>query len=126
VELAERALALDATLPFAHLVRGDLSLRQRQFDRAVTWVKKAIDLDPSDPENYAALANIFCFMNRNGEGLPLIQKAIALDPLHAPILDMYLGRAYTLIGKFDEAIPPLRDCVSRAPDFWAVPRVAGG
>jgi len=84
----------------------------------VTWVKKAIDLDPNDPENYAALANIFCFINRNGEGLPLIQKAIALDPLHEPTLDMYLGRAYTFVGKFDEAIPYLRDCVSRAPDFW--------
>jgi adenylate cyclase len=118
VDLAEKALALDGTLPFAHLVRGDLYLRQHQFDQAVTWVKKAIDLDPGDPENYAALANIFSFINRNGEGLPLIQKAIALDPLHEPTLDMYLGRAYTFIGKFDEAIPHLRDCVSRAPDFW--------
>jgi adenylate cyclase len=118
VELAEKALALDATLPFAHLVRGDLYLRQHQFDQAVTWVKKAIDLDPNDPQNYAALANVFNFINRNGEGLPLIQKAIALDPLHEPALDMYLGRAYNFIGKFDEAIPHLRLCTSRAPDFW--------
>jgi len=84
----------------------------------VTWVKKAIELDPSDPENYAALANIFAFINRNGEALPLIQKASALDPLYDPALDTYLGRAYTLIGKFDLGVSPLRDCVSRAPDFW--------
>jgi tetratricopeptide (TPR) repeat protein len=44
VDLAEKALALDGTLPFANLVRGDLYLRQHQFDQAVTWVKKAIDL----------------------------------------------------------------------------------
>ncbi len=118
VDLAEKALALDGTLPFAHLVRGDLYLRQHQFDQAVTWVKKAIDLDPNNPENYAALANVLNFINRNGEALPLIQKAIALDPLHEPSLDMYLGRAYSFTGKFDEAIPHLRLCTSRAPDFW--------
>ncbi|MBI3709554.1 MAG: tetratricopeptide repeat protein, partial [Proteobacteria bacterium] len=118
VELAEKALALDATLPFAHLTRGDLYMRQHQYDQAVTLVQRAIDLNPSDPENYAALANIFAFMNRSGEGLPLIQKAVALDPLHEPVFDMYLGRAYTFTGKFAEGIPHLRLCASRVPEFW--------
>lgn len=118
VDLVEKALALDAALPFAHLVRGDLYLRQRQYDQAVVWVQKAISLDPSDPENYAALANIFAFMNRSGEGLLMIEKAIALDPLHGPVFDFYLGRAYIFIGKFTEGIPHLQLCTSRAPDFW--------
>ena len=119
VDLVEKALALDVALPFAHLTRGTLYLRQHQYDQAVVWAQKAISLNPSDPENYAVLANIFTFMNRSGEALPLIQKAVALDPLHGPLFNLFLGRAYTLTGKYSEGIPHLQLCVSRAPDFWA-------
>lgn len=118
VDLAEKALALDAALPFAHLVRGGLYARQHQYDQAVVWVQKAINLDPNDPENYAALANVFAFTNRSGEALPLMQKAVALDPLYQPIFDFYLGRIFSLTGKSAEAIRHLRLCVSRVPDFW--------
>ncbi|MFO0997763.1 MAG: tetratricopeptide repeat protein [Alphaproteobacteria bacterium] len=118
VNLVETALAIDESLPFAHLTRGDLYIRQHEFDQAMVWVQQAIRLNPSDPDGYAALANIYAFLNRSGEALPLVEKAIALDPLYPPIFDMYQGRAYTLAGRFTEAIPHLQHCIGRAPDYW--------
>src|SRR5688572_14771366 len=57
-------------------------------------------------------------MNRGGEAIPLMQKAFVLDPLHTPLYDMYLGRAFLLTRQFTEAAKHLQECVRRAPDFW--------
>jgi adenylate cyclase len=64
------------------------------------------------------LANIMSLTNNNEEALPLIEQAFQLDPLHPALYDMYLGRALLLTGQYDRALPSLRNCARRAPDFW--------
>jgi TolB-like protein/Tfp pilus assembly protein PilF len=117
-ELARRAVALDQTLPVAHMIMGDLFVRQHDYEEAVVWVEKAILLNPNDPDNYAALANIKTFLGKSAESLSLMRKAIDLDPNYPPIYDMYIGRAYLATRQPAAAIPHLRNCVSRMPDHW--------
>ncbi|MGO4678048.1 adenylate/guanylate cyclase domain-containing protein [Bosea sp. 2YAB26] len=115
---AQRALGADPTLPMAHMVMGDLLLRRHAHDEAARWAKRAVELNPNDAEYYAGLANIISFMGRSEEAIALMQRAFVLDPLHSPNYDMYLGRALLLSRRFDEALPYLRDCARRAPDYW--------
>lgn len=115
---ATRALNVDPISPLAHMVMGDLLLRQHAHSEAMAWAQRAIALNPNEAEYYAGLANILSFMNRSDEAVRLMQKAFLLDPLHAPNFDMYLGRALLQTRKFEEAVPHLRNCTRRAPDFW--------
>ena len=118
LELAGRALELDPALPFANLIMGDLLLRRHEYAEAIVWVKKAIALNPNDPEGYAGLANILSFVNRAAEALPLVEQAIRLDPLYPPVYDMYIGRSLVMSGDYARSLPPLRECTRRVPAFW--------
>ena len=42
-----------------------------------------------------------------------------LDPFHLPTLLGFLGHAYYVLNRYAEALPSLRECVSRAPNFRA-------
>ena len=115
---AERALAVDPTLPLAHMVMGDLLLRRLAHDEAIRWARRAVELNPSEAEYHAGLANILTFKGQTGEAVILMQRAFVLDPIHPANYDMYLGRALLLERRFEEALPLLRDCARRAPDYW--------
>ena len=118
LQLAGRALELDPALPFANLIMGDLLLRRHEYAEAIVWVKKAIALNPNDPEGYAGLANILSFVNRAAEALPPVEQAIRLDPLYPPAYDMYIGRSLVMSGDYARSLPPLRNCTRRVPAFW--------
>lgn len=115
---AERALAADPSLPLAHMVMGDLLLRRLSHDEAIRWARRAVELNPSEAEYHAGLANILAFAGQVEEAVSLMRRAFVLDPLHPPNYDMYLARALLLDRRFDEALPHLRDCARRAPDYW--------
>ncbi|WP_166802171.1 tetratricopeptide repeat protein [Microvirga pakistanensis] len=116
---AKRALATDPALPLAHMVTGDLLLRRLTHDEAIRWARRAVELNPSEAEYHAGLANILTFAGQADEAVSLMQRAFVLDPLHPPNYDMYLARALLLKQRFDEALPHLRDCARRAPDYWS-------
>jgi tetratricopeptide (TPR) repeat protein len=115
---AERALAADPSLPLAHMVIGDLFLPQLVHDEAVRWARRAVELNPSEAEYHAGLANILTFAGEAEEAVSLMRRAFVLDPLHPPNYDMYLARALLLGHQFNEALPYLRDCARQAPDYW--------
>ncbi|WP_262268423.1 adenylate/guanylate cyclase domain-containing protein [Microvirga yunnanensis] len=115
---AERALAAEPSLPLAHMVMGDLLLRRLSHDEAIRWARRAVELNPSEAEYHAGLANILTFAGQVEEAVSLMRRAFVLDPLHPPNYDMYLARALLLDRRFDEALPHLRDCARRAPDYW--------
>jgi TolB-like protein/DNA-binding winged helix-turn-helix (wHTH) protein len=118
---ARRALAVAPSLPFANLVLGDLYMRAHEYDNAVLWARKAIELNPGDAESYAGLANIYTFIGRSAEAVPLMQIALRHDPVHPPLYDFYLGRAYVFSGEYEKAVAPLRSCTRSTPDFWPCP-----
>ncbi len=115
---ARRAIALAPSLPLASLVLGDLYLRKPDYEAAVLWGRKAIELNPGDAESYAGFANILTFAGRSAEAIPQIERALRLDPNHPPVYDMFIGRAHVFSGEYEKGIPFLRSCVERAPDFW--------
>ncbi len=118
---ARRAIALAPSLPLANLVLGDLYVRKPDYEAAVLWGRKAIELNPGDAESYAGFANILTFAGRAAEAVPQIERALRLDPNHPPVYDMLMGRAYVFSGEYEKGIPFLRSCVERAPDFWPCP-----
>jgi adenylate cyclase len=114
---ARRALALEASLPLANRALGMLHLRAREYADAVTWMERAVALNPGEAESYAWLANVLSFVGRSAEALEQLAHAMRLDPLHPPLWDFYTGRALVHLGRYEEALTSLDTALRRAPFF---------
>ena len=51
------------------------------------------------------------------EAVEVVERAIAIDPLHGPVTRGMYGRALVLAGRCEEAIPELRWCIAQRPDY---------
>jgi len=124
LEFAQRALALDDSNAFAHVILGRLLAEQQQFDAAIAETDRGIALAP----NYAF--NNFCLasgndwaadtLNRSGkpaEALEVAEKGMRSDPRNRDLHLMEIGLAYYNLGRSLEAVPVLKRFVKSYPGF---------
>ena len=122
VDVAERAVALDDTLPLAHARLGWAYLANRRHDEAIAAGQRAVALGPGDAEALAQLGNIMNWSGKPEEGIRLIEKAMRLNPHYPFHYLFYLGHSHYLLGNRDEAIALMKRVVTRAPNFLPVHR----
>ncbi len=115
VELVEKAIALDESDAMGHSSLGYFYTHARQFDKAVAHAERGLALDPNFPAVLNNSAAALAFSGRPEEAVPLLHKAIRLNPF-APALFFYnLSVAYRMIGRFDEAVEQAKKAVEREP-----------
>jgi TolB-like protein/DNA-binding SARP family transcriptional activator len=110
-----KAVQLDAKLPDGHVHLGTALTWMRRFEVAVDEFERAIALNPNLSDWHFAVALIFA-----GEAARAIEVArthMRLDPFYPPLAAGWLGFAYYMLRQYSEALPLLRECVSRAPDL---------
>ncbi len=115
--MAQRGFTLSDSLPWGHLILGQIYLGQKQYDLAMSEMERAIVLDPNDAFNYAALAETLSRVGRSEEALAMVEQARQHKPLNADLHLWSLGVALYLAGRPDEAIAPLKQYLSRYPNF---------
>ncbi|MBI3800766.1 MAG: tetratricopeptide repeat protein, partial [Deltaproteobacteria bacterium] len=118
-ELAQKAVALDDSLPIAHSILGFVYLIMKQHDKAIAEAERAIALDPNFADGYATLATILGPAGRPEEAIRVAQQAMRLNPHYLPWYLNALGMAYLSAGRYEEAIAPLQQAISRNPNDWA-------
>ncbi len=114
--LAQQAIALDDSLPFAHSVLGTSYLLKRQYADALSEAQRAIALGPNDASSYEWLSFIMNNTRKRAEAIDLAEKAMRLDPRNH---DRYLyleGSSYTQMGRYEEAIPLLKRNLASYPN----------
>jgi tetratricopeptide (TPR) repeat protein len=122
-EAAQKAVALDDSLPLARAYLAWAYVWKRHHEQAIDEARYAISLDPNFAEGYARLGQILIFAGRPQEGIDLVKKAMRLDPHYPPNYLIYLGDAYYAMGKYEEAIEALKSSLTRAPDFLSARRI---
>jgi adenylate cyclase len=70
-ELAQRAIALDDSLPPAHVVVGRVYQFKKQHERAIAELERAITLDPNFAFGYSDLGITLNFAGRPEEAIGL-------------------------------------------------------
>jgi tetratricopeptide (TPR) repeat protein len=91
--------------------RGIAYERLKKWDLAEPSFRKALELNPEQPQVLNYLGYSWVDMNRNlDEGLDMIRKAVELRPDDGYIVDS-LGWAYFRLGRFDEAVRELERAI---------------
>jgi adenylate cyclase len=117
LDAAQRAVALDASLPLAHARLSWVYLARRDHEQAIAEARRAIALDPNDAENHAQLGNILNWAGKPEEAIGFIEKAMRLNPLYPFNYLFYLGHAHLLLGHHEEAMELMNPALTRAGSF---------
>ena len=93
---AHKAIAADEFNPHAHALLGRIYARLREYDRAVDALKRAIALNPSDPDNSAGLGDALLWSGDAKGAITALEFADQIDP-QLSTQDLFnLGAAYFL------------------------------
>ena len=79
-EYAKKAITLDAKLPMAHYLLGELYLYQAKTDDAIAQFEQEIQLNPSFANVYFKLGDAYSRVERYDDAERLLQRSIWLDP----------------------------------------------
>ncbi|NML74621.1 tetratricopeptide repeat protein [Rhizobium sp. S-51] len=91
--------------------RGIAYERLKKWDEAEPSFRKALELNPDQPQVLNYLGYSWVDMNRNlDEGLNMIRKAVELRPDDGYIVDS-LGWAYFRLGRFNDAVTELERAI---------------
>jgi adenylate cyclase len=120
IELAQKALTMDDSISGAHGLLCILYSYQRDHDRAVAEGERAVALDPGVWSLLLNYGNSLTIAGRPEEAIPLIQKAIRLNPFGPFFLYSDFGAALRDAGRFEEAVLAFKKAIQLAPDNLTV------
>ena len=117
-DLAQRAYALDETLPDVHALLGALSLIDGDHDAAVAAAEKAVALNPNHATNNALLGMILHNAGRGEEAVLRLKIAMRLSPYYPDWFLSELAWSYLDSDQFEEAIGAFTEYVDREPEAF--------
>jgi adenylate cyclase len=101
---AEKAVRLDDTTGFPHLVMAHIHLSERDHELALRASRHAVKFRPSCDAGQAALANVLNYLGRPGEAVIHAQQALRLTPIVPTIYPAILSTAFCEAGRYQEAV----------------------
>ena len=91
MELAQKALAMDDSIPWAHGLLSGLYTLKGEHDKAIAEGERALALDPGGALAHEFYATSLYFAGRAKEAIPMYQKAIRLNPYGSTAIFIFLG-----------------------------------
>jgi adenylate cyclase len=117
LDLAQKALSLDKSQPWPYTLFATIYTLQKQHVKAIANAEQAVELSPNLDNAVYSLGFVLRSAGRPEEGIPLLKKAIRLNPMPHFLWYVTLGRAYFLSGRYEEAMATYRKAVEGNADF---------
>ncbi len=112
---AEKAAALDNTLPQAHQALGYIENQDLNWTAAEQNFKRAIELNPNFAGAHTLYADFLSQLGRTDEALSEIRQAQELDPLRVGLIGNE-GNILYYARRYDEAISKMQDGLKPEPE----------
>jgi adenylate cyclase len=130
MHITQQAIALNDSLSLAHSVLAIFYIHNQQNahlyehnplnDQALTEAQRSIALDPNSALGYSTLAETLNMEGKHADALPLIEKAMRLDPRNSAQYMYTQAYAYSGLERWKEASSSLKIYLFRYPDqIWA-------
>jgi adenylate cyclase len=116
IEMTQKALAMDDSIPLAHAILGSLYLQKKEYDKAIAEGERAIALDPSGARAYDLYAQTLHYAGRSEEAIVMYQKALRLNPFAPSHFYHHLGHALKNAGRYEEAVSAYKKAVQLEPN----------
>jgi TolB-like protein/Tfp pilus assembly protein PilF len=114
-EATGRALALDESLPTAHMVLAlEEMLYQHDWQGAEGGFRRALELDPDRADVRLLFSWLLAVLHRNEEALAQARLAQALEP-HSPWVDMMRCWTFQMVGQLEEALAIAQGLIDLQP-----------
>ncbi|BBO74748.1 guanylyl cyclase [Desulfosarcina widdelii] len=104
IEFAEKAAAINNTLPEVNSLWSNIYLAQGEYDKAISEGEKAIALGPNNALCHILLAYTMTAAGRFDEAIELAEKAMRLSPYSPAWYLMMIDDAYRMAGRYEEAL----------------------
>jgi adenylate cyclase len=112
--LAREAVRLDPNLPQARCSLGNALVWMRQHEAAIEEFERAIVLNPNFADWRFAWALVYG--GEPARAIEVCKAHMRLDPFHNALAPSCLGLANYLLRRYSDALPLLRESISRSPD----------
>jgi adenylate cyclase len=112
----DRAIEKDPNESLARVAASMVAMLGQDFERAKSEADLALVFNPNSAEAYACLGSICTFSGRPMEAIPLVERAILLDPAYDQQYLHLLGVANLLTGKYETAAAVLRQRILQVPE----------
>jgi adenylate cyclase len=116
-ELAQKALSMEESIDVGHSLLASIYLVMRQHDKAIAEGERAVALNPNGAFAYCTLAVIVGSAGRWEESVLYAKQSMRLNPFSDSMYYWALGRAYFMLGQYNEAILILKKAIQISPDF---------
>jgi TolB-like protein/class 3 adenylate cyclase/Tfp pilus assembly protein PilF len=116
LKMAKKAVELDESISGAHTSLGYMYYNTNQHSKAIEEYKKAMALDPNNPEAYS-IGYALCYIGKPQEALTYFNMGERVSPKHR-MNSFKFGLAYLCMGKYEDAIPFYQKALKLTPGYW--------
>ena len=113
----QRGLTLNNAYFAGHMTLGYVYLWQKQYEPAIVEMEQTIALDPDMADGYAWQAETLSCIGKPEKGLRMVAQALDRKPFITDWHLNFIGAAYDLAGRPEDAIPPLKQYLTRYPNI---------
>jgi len=114
VEIAEKVSVLDDSDSDVHALLGLVYRYQRQYEMAITEGEKSLILGPTNAQAYVLHSVTMNMVGRFDDAIRLVKKAMRLHPYYPAYYLIWLGGAYRMTGRYQEAISVYKQLLDRS------------
>ena len=118
--LANKAVALDDSIPQTYWALGFVHLARKEFDKAWQAANRSVEVAPNYADGYGLVALINSYQGKADRAIELNDQAIKLNPYYSfEYLNTY-GIAWYVRGNYEQAIKSLEASQLRNPNHLLV------
>ena len=116
-QLAQKAIDLSGQNDATHRLLSCVFLLRKQYEKAIVEAQKAVEFAPNSASSNFVYGMVLRTADRHDEAIPVLKKAIRLNPV-TPINHLNnLAWSYTYSEQYEKAIPLWNRTIERNPDY---------
>lgn len=117
-ELIQRSVAYSGSDYRTHRILCSLYFLKRQFDKAISEGQISVELNPNSADSNFMYGMVLGLTGRHDEAIPVLKKAIRLNPIRPINYLNHLALAYLYKEQYEKAIPLWRQTLERNPEYY--------